>query len=77
MTYAPIRGFREVIPVREGLLLVDRAHLNQFDEEEVNILLARVADRGYSIEFLNDGGQLEDATTGFRQLPGDTSRDCL
>ncbi|MCH8088196.1 MAG: hypothetical protein IIC81_10190 [Chloroflexi bacterium] len=60
VTYAPIRGFREVIPVREGLLLVDRAHLNQFDEEEVNILLARVADRGYSIEFLNDGGQLEE-----------------
>ncbi len=44
-----------VTPVqRKGLLLVDNAHATSYDENEISDLLSRVADRGYSIEFLGD-----------------------
>ena len=44
-----------VIPAqRKGQLLVDNAHSTSYDENEISELLARVADRGYSIEFLGD-----------------------
>lgn len=57
---APLRGFSEILPKREGVLLVDRAFFNNYKEEEINILLARVADRGYAIEFLDDRVQLSE-----------------
>ena len=50
----PVRR-HPVTPVqRKGLLLVDNAHATSYDENEISGLLARVADRGYSIEFLGD-----------------------
>ena len=53
-----IRGFVEVLPSREGMLLVDMAHLNDFREEEINVLLSRVANIGFAVEILEDGDQL-------------------
>ncbi len=54
----PVRGFTEVLPQRQGMLLVDAAHFNNFDEEDLTIPLGRVADRGYTIELLTDDHQL-------------------
>ena len=39
---------------RKGLLLIDNAHANDYEENELAVLLSRVADRGYTIEFLGD-----------------------
>ena len=36
------------------MLLVDGAHFNDFTKEEIGTLLSRVADRGYSIEFIGE-----------------------
>ena len=44
----------EVPTPREGLLLVDNVHVNGFRVDELGILSSRVADRGYSVEFLGD-----------------------
>ena len=38
--------------VTGGLLVVDGAHRNDFAKGEISVLLARVADRGYEIEFM-------------------------
>ena len=50
----PVRSHVENPVQRNGLLLVDNAHATSYDENEISGLLARVADRGYSIEFLGD-----------------------
>ena len=44
--------FTEVVPVRRGLLVVDGAHGNLFRMEEISVLLSRVADRGYDVDFM-------------------------
>ena len=38
--------------VRQGVLVLDNAHDNAFGTEDLNTLIARVADRGYEVEFL-------------------------
>ncbi len=43
-----------------GTLLVDLAHRNAFFQEELAALLTRVAGRGYGVEFLEEGEELED-----------------
>ena len=58
--YAPVRGFQEVLPPRHGMLLVDVAHANDFVEEEINVLLSRVANTGYSIELLENRQELHE-----------------
>ena len=49
---SPVRGVAEAPVSRQGVLLVDNTHINGFDEKDINILLSRVADRGFEIEFL-------------------------
>ena len=49
---APARAVVEAPASRRGVLLVDNAHINNFDETDVNTLVSRVANRGFSIEFL-------------------------
>ena len=46
--------FTEVAPIQSGLLLFDGTHRNGFFREEITALLARVADRGYAIEFTGE-----------------------
>ena len=48
------RGFTDTPAVRKGLLLVDNTHDNRLGEDELNTLLARVAGRGYDIEFMGN-----------------------
>lgn len=44
----------EVPLLQKGVLLVDGAHGNDFTKAEVSLLLSRVADRGYAIEFIGE-----------------------
>ncbi len=46
--------------VKRGLLLVDAAHANAFQENEIFALSSRVARRGYDVEFLDSGRLLEE-----------------
>ena len=46
--------FVEVPLIRKGVLLVDAAHSNDFDEGEISSLTSRVEDRGYNVEFLGE-----------------------
>lgn len=48
----PSPAFTDVPQKRRGTLLVDEAHFNNFGEQEISILLSRVAARGYRIEFV-------------------------
>ena len=48
------RGFTETPAARKGLLLVDNTHFNRVGVNDLNVLLARVADRGYEIEFMGN-----------------------
>ena len=50
-SYAPIAA-PEAPVAREGRLIVDNAHGNDFSEEELSTLMSRVRSRGYSVEFL-------------------------
>ena len=43
-----------VVLVREGLLVVDAQHFNNFSEVEVVSLTSRVASRGFDVEFVGD-----------------------
>ena len=54
--FADVSGFEfdEAPTRREGVLVVDVAHSNNFDERELDPLLSRVSDRGYTIEFLGE-----------------------
>ena len=54
MPSSSFSSFAEVPPIRKGVLLVDKAHLNNFEEREVGSLTSRVEVRGYSIEFLGE-----------------------
>ena len=55
------QGFAEALPRREGVFLLDKAHLNGFDERDVNRLLTRISETGYRIDTLEQAfsqGQL-------------------
>ena len=49
--------FTEVPSIRRGTLLVDGVHGNDFTKGEISVLLSRVADRGYDIEFVGEAGR--------------------
>ena len=41
------------VPVaRDGVFVLDKAHLNGFDDEELDTLVSKVAARGYTVEFM-------------------------
>ncbi len=48
----PVSGFAEAAVKRQGLLVVDLAHGNNFSQEELDAILSRVDDRGYTVEFM-------------------------
>ena len=45
-------GFTDDPRTRRGTFLLDNAHANSISDEELDVLIARVARRGYDIEFL-------------------------
>ena len=53
------KGFLDVPPIKEGLFVVDAGHRNGYTPGEISTLLARVVDRGYSVEFMGDLNRLD------------------
>ena len=51
--------------LQRGMLLVDGTHSNDFSKGEVSVLLSRVADNGYDIEFIGEANP----SGGFRPTP--------
>lgn len=57
--YQPAIGRLDEEPARHrGVLLVDQMHRNDFSDDELNVLLARLSARGYDHEYLADVDEL-------------------
>ncbi len=56
---APTTEFSDVYEEGEGTILIDLAHYNNFDVEELNVLILRLISRGLTIEFLSPRDNLE------------------
>ncbi len=50
---APSTEFSDVYEIGEGTILIDLAHDNAFDKEELNVLILRLISRGLTIKFLS------------------------
>ena len=64
---APSSGFTfipDTPSIQKGMLLLDGAHLNDFDKGEISALLSRVSDHGFSIELIGETSQFG----GFRRM---------
>lgn len=55
----PTAEFSDNYEKGEGTILIDRAHGNAFDKEELNVLILRLVSRGLTIKFFTDGDDLE------------------
>ena len=51
---APSTEYSDVYEAGEGTILVDLAHDNVFDSEELNVLVSRLVSRGLTIQFLSE-----------------------
>lgn len=60
----PISAFSDNFTTGEGTVLIDLAHDNAFDIEELNVLISRLVARGLAIEFLSEDDNLEEALIG-------------
>ena len=49
---APSTDFSDVYQQGEGIILIDLAHDNAFDKEELNVLILRLVSRGLTVRFL-------------------------
>ena len=47
-----VQSFREALPQRQGVFLLDKGHLNRFDDDQITRLLTRVSETGYRVEIL-------------------------
>jgi len=61
ITFSPseIKVFSDVYQKREGTVLADFAHQNNFKFEELYLLTLRITSRGFSFEYLKEKGELE------------------
>ncbi len=50
---APSTEFSDVYEKGEGIILIDLAHDNAFDKEELNVLILRLVSRGLTVRFLS------------------------
>lgn len=67
---AQLYEFRPSPGKEKGTVLVDQAHGNNFSSSELNVLLARITSRGYSVEYLGSG---KTNARGAGTTGGDTS----
>ena len=56
---APSTEFSDVYEKGEGIILIDLAHDNAFDIEELNVLILRLVSRGLTIKFLTPEDDLK------------------
>jgi len=61
---APTSEFSDVYKEGEGVILIDLAHDNAFDKEELNVLILRLVSRGLTIRFLSAEDDLEKELLG-------------
>lgn len=61
---APTTEFTDNYTQSEGIILIDLAHENAFDKEELNVLLARLVSRGLTIKFLSAEDDLKKELLG-------------
>jgi len=54
-----IPEFKDTFEKTEGVVLFDLAHENDFDDEEIDVLISRIIDRGNKVEFLKDAVNLD------------------
>ncbi len=64
VSMAPSTEYSDVYEQGEGTVLVDIAHDNDFEIEELNVLAARLVSRGLTIEFLSEKDDLEKELLG-------------
>ena len=60
----PSTGFSDNFTQREGTVLIDLAHYNDFDIEELNVLTLRLISQGLTIDFFKVGDNLEEELLG-------------
>lgn len=61
---APSTEFSDTYIPGEGTVLIDLAHGNAFEIEELNVLALRLISRGLTLEFLKEGDKLEEELLG-------------
>ncbi len=61
---APSTEFSDVYEEGEGIILIDLAHANAFDKEELNVLVLRLVSRGMTVRFLSMYDDLESELLG-------------
>jgi len=59
----PSTEYSDVYEKGKGSILLDMAHNNAFEIEELNVLLSRLISRGLTIEFLNSGDDVKKELT--------------
>lgn len=56
--------FEDIFEVSEGVVLIDLAHGNTFDIEELNVLILRLVSRGLTVKFLSEEDDLKTELLG-------------
>ncbi len=64
-------NFSDTYEVGEGSVLIDFAHDNAFNLDELNVLILRLIARGLTIRFLETGDDLEKELLGEEAMEGD------
>lgn len=66
---APSTEFFDIFEVGEGIILIDLAHDNAFDLEELNVLTSRLISRGSTIELFSKEDNLKEELMGDEEEP--------
>ena len=69
VTAAPATEFPDIYEEGEGIILIDLAHDNAFDIEELNVLTSRLISRGLTIELFSAEDNLEKELLGEEEEP--------
>jgi len=54
-----IPEFKDIFEKTKGVVLFDLSHENDFEDEEIDVLISRIIDRGNKVEFLTDAVNLD------------------
>ena len=71
----PSPYFSDTYEEGEGTILIDLAHDNNFNLEELNVLMLRLVSRGLTVEFFSDGDNLEQELMGDEEEKEDESEN--
>lgn len=74
---APSTEFTDVYEEGEGIVLIDLAHGNDFDKEELNVLLLALVSRGLTIKFLSVEDDLKSELLGKEEEEEELGEEAL